>query len=148
MEENSIFFKIKDLEQTILKNLIQPIDDDKIKKINHPPTPTQIKIIEYILRNRDKEEIYQKDVEEALKLSKATVSDVIGRMEKKGLIERKINPNDSRSKKIVLKEEAKKIFEKDRLRFEILEKKALKNITDEEMKNFLNVIDKITKNLD
>lgn len=149
MEDNNIFFKIRRLGLAILKNLTHLEDDNsEIKKFNYPPKPTQLKIIEYVLKNRNKEDFYQKDIEEALKLSKATVSDVIGRMEKNGLIERQINPNDNRSKKIILKEEAKRTFEKYIIILENLEKKACKNITNEEMKNFLNVIEKITKNLD
>ena len=48
MEEDSILYKIKELEKNILKNLARPVIDKKIE-INRP-TPTQMRIVDYILK--------------------------------------------------------------------------------------------------
>ena len=103
---------------------------------------------ENMLNHIEKENIYQKDIEETLKLSKATVSDVLNRMEKKGLIERKTNPNDSRSKIIVLSKDTKEKYKTNKKRLQELEKKAERNITKEELKVFLDVLDKMIRNLE
>ncbi len=148
MEEYSVFYNIKELEKNILKNLAKPIKDkDFNRKIIYRPTPTQMRIVDYMLNNIDKKEIYQKDIEEALKLSKATVSDVINRMEKNGLIERNINPSDTRSRLIILSNEAKKQFEINKKRLQELEKKAQINITHEELEIFSNILNKMIQNL-
>ncbi len=146
MEGYSIFYKIKELERIILKSLARPILNEKMKK--SIPTPTQMRIIDYLLNNADKKEIYQKDIEEALKLSKATVSDVIKRMEKNRLIERKTNPNDTRSKMIVLSKDTKEVFEIKQKRLKELEKEAGKNITQEELENFSSILNKMIQNLE
>ena len=149
MEEFSIFYKIKELEKNILKNLAKPTIDKQIEnQIICRPTPTQMRIVDYILNNIDKEDIYQKDIEEALKLSKATVSDVLYRMEKNGLIERNTNPNDTRSKKILLSKEAKQLHEVNKKRLQELEKKAGEDITSEELETFSNILNKMIKNLE
>ena len=150
MEENySFFYKIKELEKNILKNLAKPIIDKNMKcDITRRPTPTQMRVVDYIMKNIDKKSIYQKDIEIALKLSKATVSDVLNRMEKNGIIERNINPNDTRSKVVVLSKNANKNFELRKERLQELEKIAEKNITQEELVVFSNIINKMISNLE
>ena len=149
MEEYSIFYEIKELEKSILKNLAKTMTCNQFnKKITHRPTPTQMKIVDYILNNIDKEYIYQKDIEEALNLSKATISDVLNRMEKNELIIRNVNPSDTRSKTIVLSEDAKEKYKNSKESLIELEKKAEKNITIEELKAFSDVLKKMIKNLE
>ncbi|MDD6404134.1 MAG: MarR family transcriptional regulator [Mollicutes bacterium] len=149
MEEYSVFYKIKELEKILLKNLAKPIEDKKKNsKQIHRPTPTQMRIVDYLLNYIDKEYIYQKDIEEALNLSKATVSDVLNRMEKNGLIERNTNPNDTRSKMIVLSKDTKELFENNKKRLQELEKKAKKDITQEELEIFSNILNKMIKNFE
>lgn len=149
MEGNSVFYEIKELEKNILKHLAKPMTDKEIEnKITYKPTPTQMRIVDYMLDNIDKEYIYQKDIEEALRLSKATVSDVLNRMEKNGLIERNTNPVDTRSKTIILSKDAKEKYESSKKRLLELEKKAEKNITNEELKIFSDVLNKMKKNLE
>ncbi len=147
MEEDSILYKIKELEKIILKNLAKPVINKEYKTMQKP-TPTQMRIANYILNNIDKEDIYQKDIEKALNLSKATVSDVLNRMEKNGLIKRNINPNDTRSKKILLNENIKKSFRENKKRLQELEKIAGKDITKEELETFSNILNKMIKNLE
>lgn len=107
-----------------------------------------MRIVDYLLNYIDKEYIYQKDIEEALNLSKATVSDVLNRMEKNGLIERNTNPNDTRSKMIVLSKDTKELFENNKKRLQELEKKAKKDITQEELEIFSNILNKMIKNFE
>ncbi len=144
MDKYSIFYEIKELEKSIIKKLSKPEVDKNV----HRPTPTQMKIVDYILNNIDKEYIYQKDIEEALKLSKATVSDVLNRMEKKALIIRNTNPQDTRSKIIVLSKDAKEKYDASQKRLRELEEKAKKNITTEELELFSSIINKMKKNLE
>lgn len=147
-QEDNVFYRIKELEKVILQKLSKTITDGEIRApVLNRPTPTQMRIVGYILENIDKRDVYQKDIEEALNLSKATVSDVINRMEKNDLIERQTNPNDTRSKKIVLKENAKRFFESNKLKLRELEKKASHNITVQELENFSKVLNKMIENL-
>ena len=69
------------------------------------------------------------------------------RMERNGVIKREIDSNDTRTKKILLTDKSKKFFEAGRNRMKDLENIAIKNITNEELQIFSNVIDKMIENM-
>ena len=147
MEKARVLKKIKELESLTARKIFSDNSDLKNNIENLPrPTPTQMQIMEYILSKND-QEIYQKDLEDILGIKRATVSGVLQTMEKNGLIERVIDENDTRTKKIILKKETKEIFEKQKKKFEIIEKDLTKNISEDEIETFLNIIDKMEKNL-
>ena len=135
MGNYNLFDSIKELDKAILKKL--SICDKFI--------PTQMKIVKYILNS--KKEVSQKDIEKALNLSKATVSDVINRMEKKNLIIRKENNKDFRSKYITLSSEALDLFNEHKKKLEDLEKILEKNISKSEIDTFYNIVSKMIKNV-
>lgn len=145
MKNNKVLFQIKTLEKMILRTLFKDksVPEEKPKSM---PTPTQMQIIEYILKHRD-EDIYQKDLEEVLKLRRATVSGVLQTMEKNNLIVRIVNSEDSRSKKIILNENAKKIFLENEKKIENLEKIIVSDISKEDLEVFSKVIEQMKKNI-
>lgn len=141
MNKNRVLYQIKTLENMILRNLTS--DNEELSLIL---TPTQMLIIEYILKHEN-EDIYQKDLENILNLRRATVSGVLQTMEKNGLLERISHLEDARLKRIILKESAKSIFLKSKHKMEKLEKIVVKDISSEELKTFLKVINMMKKNL-
>ena len=92
-------------------------------------TTTQIEIMEYII-NSPKKYALQKEFEKVLGLSRATVSSVLITMEKNGLIVRITDNNDTRTKKIVLSNNAQKVFESSKEKIESLEKKCISGINE------------------
>ena len=62
----------------------------------------------FLYHNRDRE-IYQKDLEVEFAISRATASNMLSVMERKGLIKREPVEHDARLKKLVLTEYAKKL---------------------------------------
>ncbi len=58
-------------------------------------THSQFKILKYLLMN---ENVRQVDIEHYFSMTNPTVTGLVQALEKKGMIERKPNPNDSRSK--------------------------------------------------
>ena len=142
-----LLFQVKNLEKTILRKL-SPDEFEKknISDIERRPTPTQMQIVGYILDNIDKD-VYQKDLEDSLNLRRATISDVLQRMEKNGVIKREIGSSDTRTKKILLTDKSKEFFEAGRNRMKDLENIAISNITDEELQIFSSVIDKMIENM-
>lgn len=139
--KKSIYCQLKDLEISVVRLLFTNIQSNL-----RPPTITQARIMSYILEHK-KEEIYQKDLEKTLGLSRATVSEVLGTMEKRGLIIRLQNPNDSRTKQIILTE---KIPEKQKEFQENIDK-IEKTITDgiplEELEQFSLTLEKMKSNV-
>lgn len=147
MKEEKILYKLKSIEKTIVRIIIQ--NDGSLKENmdnNTLPTPTQMQIMEYILEHKN-DSIYQKDLEKILNLRRATVSGVLKTMEKNGLVERKKDSGDARNKKIILNSKAEEMFLKREKELLELEKVILKDITDNELDNFLIVLDKIKLNL-
>lgn len=144
MEEIKVLYKIKKLDKTIIKLLFNDcgrfLDNERFSV-----TPTQMQIIEYILEHN--EEVYQKDLEDVLNLSRATVSGVLQTMEKNGLIKRVIVSNDARKKKIIFKDIAKEKFEEKKVKVKELENVIATNISKEELEIFLEVLDKMQDNL-
>lgn len=110
------------------------------------PSATQMIIMNYIL-NHQNEDIYQKDLEEALHLRRATVSGVLQTMEKHELIERVLCDNDVRCKKIILKEKAKKMFDVKKMEFFKLEEVVKKGLSDEEIEIFCHIIESMQNNI-
>lgn len=109
-------------------------------------TTTQIEIMEYII-NSPKKYALQKEFEKVLGLSRATVSSVLITMEKNGLIVRITDNNDTRTKKIVLSNNAQKVFESSKEKIESLEKKCISGINEEDLNTFIKVLSKMTENL-
>ena len=150
MKQSKVLYQIKTLEKMIarvfLKNQMIP-PKVVIKDMSKTTTPTQMQIIGYILDHID-EDIYQKDLENVLNLRRATVSGVLQTMEKNKLIERITYSEDSRKKKIILNEEAKKIFLENQKIMNKMEKIITQDIPKEELDIFSNVIEKMKKNIE
>lgn len=141
--KDRILYQIKSLNKSVVRTLLSNIECsinfDKI------PTPTQMQILEYIIKN-DKE-VYQKDLETILNLRRATISGVLQTMEKNNLIERISHEEDARTKKIILTEKARIMFEKSEEKILELEKVITKDITKKDLETFLKVINKMKENL-
>ena len=143
MNDKEILLKIKLLNQNILKEL--SLNNDNVgKKI---PTPTQMRIIDYIIDHKN-DEIYQKDLEKVLGITRATVSDVLNTMEKNNFIKRESSNNDKRTNKIVIQKEALDCMKKGEEIIKELEKIIIKDISIEDLKIFNEVLNKMNENLE
>lgn len=110
------------------------------------PTPTQMRILDYLIEHQ-KEEVYQRDFEEVLGISRATISNVLRTMERSDLIERVTSKKDSRVKQIILKDKAKNIFEKNHIKLEDISQTLFKDISKDEINKLNEIIDKMINNL-
>ncbi len=144
MKEEKILYEIKSLEKMIFRALVQ---ETELKEIsNHHPTPTQMQIMEYILKHQNTD-IFQKDLEKVLNLRRATVSGVLQTMEKNELIERVIDPLDARTKKVILNPKAKKMFQLKEAKISELENAIIQDIQPKDLEIFSNVLKQMKENL-
>lgn len=139
--EKDIYCQIKELEILICR-LIHSKNPNIVK----PPTITQARIMKYIFENNSKD-IYQKDLEKALNLRRATVSEVLATMERKGLIIRSENPNDARSKKIELAQLDNNKKRQMKEQMQQLEQLLIQDISKEELLTFSLVLRKMQNNI-
>lgn len=140
----NILYEIKSLDILIIRKFMQT-NNIQLENLKKKLTPSQMQIIHFILSSKEK--IYQKDIEKKLKLRRATISGILKTMETNGLITRKQSLNDARSKEIILSNNIRTTFEKCQEEFNNFEKKILNNISKEEIKTFMNVLNKIKINI-
>lgn len=147
MKKPKLIYKIKALEKRIIQRFINSTNLSKNEFCHIPkPTPTQMQIMEYLMTHVN-EDVYQRDLEDVLNLKRATVSGVLQTMEKNNLIERTIDDKDTRTKKIILNEETKEIFIRNKKKLDEIESIITKNISEKELETFSLVIDKMIENM-
>lgn len=99
------------------------------------------------LNDRADTEIYQKDIEQEFKVSRATASNMLQLMERKGLISRKTASCDARQKKLMLTPEARKLLDRAEQDIYEMEARIQDGFSEEEKKKLLEYLDRIMKNI-
>ncbi|NLF27908.1 MAG: MarR family transcriptional regulator [Clostridiales bacterium] len=110
----------------------------------HGLTAPQAEALFFLMRRqcRGKPAI-QRDIEEALKLSNPTVSGTLDRLEKKGLVERRPDPENRRVNQIVLTKKALAIHEEMKMSRDELERQLLSSLTGAEQEALDALLKKI-----
>lgn len=145
MKEDKISFQCKSLVKLIERYLFNSLDEEPLKQLMPNPTISQIRIIGYIVNSKD--EVYQRDLEKALNLRRATVSGIMHTMEKNNLIRRVSINKDARVKKVVLTSNAQDLFLEQMKRIDNLEHNLTKNIKPKDLKIFIKVLGIMKDNL-
>ncbi|MDU7905499.1 MAG: MarR family transcriptional regulator [Peptostreptococcaceae bacterium] len=124
------------------------MDASVINAIDDNLTISQAYVIDFICNEGKDKDVFQKDLESVFDLKRSSISLMLNNMEKNGLIERMLVKEDGRLKKIVLTEKSIKIYEKISDAIDLIENKLSENITEEEVKIFQNVLNKIRNSLE
>lgn len=140
--DNNILLEIKVLDKLLGRFFFKPGTMDEMASI----TQSQMQILDYIVEC-GKNEIYQKDLEEAVDLRRATVSGILQTMEKNQLITRVIDDTDTRTKKIILTKESEKRIAKNKEKVATLQKITTEGISDGDLETFRIVLRKMTQNV-
>ena len=123
------------------------MDNDATKLYVDKMTGTHGWAIGFFYHNRDRD-VFQKDFEQEFNIRRSTASNILALIEKNGLITRENVPYDARLKKITLTQKALDVQSVVEKAFESLEDTIKKDITEEELRVFFRVIDKINNNLE
>lgn len=99
------------------------------------------------LNDHEGEDIYQKDIEAAFSVSRATASNMLSVMERNGLLERVSVEKDARLKKLVLTDKAKTMLHRANLHMVEMENLLKQGFTEAEMSLLLGYLDRILENL-
>lgn len=118
----------------------------KEKDIPAPPSPLQARILEFLFKNEDNE-VNQKDIEQHLCVSKATISGALFSMEKNGFIKRVTSQKDQRSKQIIITDSSREAYNSLSIVFEEVNKELLEGVTEDEIDTFYKILDKFSKNI-
>ncbi len=110
-------------------------------------TGVQAGILKFVYDKSKKGKVYAKDIENEFDKRRATITGIIQLLEQNELIERKSEGKDARMKEIVLTDKALNIVKSINLTINNVEKNLKKDITKEEISNFLETLKKMNNNL-
>ncbi len=141
--KDTIGFRIRTLSVAIKR----AVDARKEKDRHNSYTGTHGWVIGYLYENRNRD-VFQRDIEKQFSVRRPTMTEILKLMEKNGLIERVRDKSDARLKKIKLTPLALEIHKKHEQHIEAFEQSLRNGITDDEIKTFFDVMDKISANIE
>ncbi len=141
--EKNIGFNIRRLSNYIKRDIEKSADTGKIVL----PKGVNGWAIHYFYDNRENE-VFQRDFENRFSIRRSTASNILKTMEQNGFIERVSVETDARLKKIILTEKAIKIHEEIMKDIEAREKRLRDGFSEEEIEQFLCMIDRFVCNLE
>ena len=103
------------------------------------------RILGYLSMEQD--DVYQKDLEKVVGLTKSAISTILSRMAEKGYIERQTVDGDARLKKIVLTPLGKEINMIMRQSLEKADENFVKGLSEEEQKELLRMLTIVNNNM-
>ena len=134
-------------EIRVIQNLISEIIKDNKQRSEVCVTQLQHWIIRYLDENREKD-VFQKDLEEVFKTSRATISNTLQVMERNGLITRTSVEKDARLKRLALTEKAREFRRRVGVNVEEMESLLRNGMTEEETAVFINLLHRVRTNLE
>lgn len=140
--KNAIGFKIR-----LIHNQIHKIMEAKRRENLDGLTGMQRWIIGFLIEH-DGEDIYQRDIELAFSVSRATASNMLSVMERRGFIAREPVASDARLKKLVVLEKARKMREQADRDVEEMEARLVRGMRGEEIEVLVRALDQMLANLD
>lgn len=143
MKNNEIGFKIR-----MLSNLIKrDVEKERSELGFTMPKGINGWAIAYFFDNFGKD-IFQKDFETEFSIRRSTASNILKTMEQNGFINRIGVAHDARLKKIVLTDKAINIHKAVTKNILDREQRLKKDLSEKEIETFLNVADKMIKNME
>ena len=129
------------LNRYIKQNMNQMISDVTDNQV----TSVQARILYYLewMNDHEKIDVYQKDIESFLSVSKSTASEMISTLENNGFISRIKLDNDGRLRKIILLEKGYETNKKIGETIQNFEMNMQNKLSEKELENFFKIIDKL-----
>lgn len=136
-------------EIKILSNMIKRrIDSAAVFTENDGITGMHGWIIGYLYHHREKQDIFQRDIEVEFSVRRSTATGILQLMEKNGLIYREAVKHDARLKKLVLTPKAIAIHEAVISELDEIEMQLVKGLSQEEIASFFRIIRKMKENIE
>ena len=141
MEKRNIGFEIKSLSNLIKRKMEKKIGFDNNITGNHTY------ILDFLNQQKDKD-IFQKDIEKEFQIRRSTATGILNTMEKNGLIKRVVWKEDARQKKIIVTPKGTELQEKAFKKMQEFENTLKESLTQKELKEFFNTLDKIKNKIE
>lgn len=108
-------------------------------------TQVQVHVLMYIHRHDG--QVFQKDIEQHLKVRRSTASQILNVLERESYVERMRLESDARMKEIVVTDKTLALIDSMEKHMKETESMLRVNISDNDMETFFKVIDQIKENL-
>lgn len=140
-KEDSIGYRMRLIHNCIHKHM------EAKRRANEDDVTGMQRWILIYLKKQGEKEIYQKDIEQEFRVSRATASNMLQLMERKGLITRETASCDARQKKLMLTPEARKLLDRAEQDIYEMEARIQDGFSEEEKKKLREYLDRIMKNI-
>ena len=140
-KEDSIGYRMRLIHNCIHKHM------EAKRRANEDDVTGMQRWILIYLKKQGEKEIYQKDIEQEFRVSRATASNMLQLMERKGLITRETASCDARQKKLMLTPEARKLLDRAEQDIYGMEARIQDGFSEEEKKKLREYLDRIMKNI-
>lgn len=138
----TIGYKIRLIHNQIHKRM----EEKKLENEKEPLTGMQRWTLGY-LAEHEGQAVYQRNIEEAFQISRATASNMLSVMERRGLIERQPVEHDARLKEIIMTDLAHGMTQKANRDIKEMEDLLQKGLSNEDVIHLNKCLDTILKNL-
>lgn len=108
-------------------------------------TQVQVHVLMYIHRHEG--QVFQKDIEQHLKVRRSTASQILNVLERESYVERMRLDSDARMKEIVVTDKTLALIDSMEKHMKETESMLRVNISKDDMETFFKVIDQIKENL-
>lgn len=139
--DEKLLYKLKKIDHLIVQMIFKNCNNTQ----NRQPSRTQAKILDMLINSNG--EISQKEIEEKLNVSRATISETLTKMEKYKMIKRE-SGTDSRTKIIKLTEKSIEIHKYMTETFDNISNKIENILSEEETKKLKELLIKLSDGLE
>lgn len=136
--ENSIHYKLRECHTNCQKTIIGRI------KENADLRPGEPKILEFLM---EYEPCEQKQIAAGCSLDSASVTGILGRMEKRGLVKRENMNGNRRSLYVSMTDEGRRLSKVVEDAFLAVDNAAVKGMSEDEVSEFMRLLGIINNNL-
>ncbi len=110
-------------------------------------TSTQALVLDYVMEHVESVDVFPKDIEAFLTIRRASVSSLLNNLERDGYITREKAGDDGRYRRVLPTDKALNIKKPIRERIQKYNNQLFEGISNEELKTFQDVLDKIYGNI-
>ncbi len=111
-------------------------------------TGMQAMIVHHLIMHEKQGDLFQKDLENAFQMRRSTATGMLQLMEQHGILRREPVEHDGRLKRLVLTDHARAMDQHITERMEEMEQLLRQGITEDELKGWFAVCEKIRSNLE
>ncbi len=138
-----IGFEIKSISNMIRRELNTTFSTPEFGGL----TGTQNAVMGYIMDHEEKQDIFQRDIEQVFNIRRSTATVMLQGLEQRGYIRRMPVEYDARLKKIEVTEKARKLQQRVRAEIDLFHERLERNLSEEEKEQLFCLLDKIKQNL-